>query len=71
MKVRLNVLLNAPDDFACGDCKKCPIHQEAYFSTHQYEEVKIHCPLGYTSVSCPIEPQTESEKKNEQGVNDA
>lgn len=63
MKVRLNVMLNAPDDFTCGDCKKCPIHTEAHFSTHQYEEVKISCPLGYNPVSCPIEPQTESEKQ--------
>lgn len=57
MKVRLNIVLNAPEDYSCGDCKKCPIHQESYFSTHQYEEVKISCPLGYNSVSCPLEPQ--------------
>ncbi len=63
MKVRLNVLLNAPNDFKCGDCKKCPIHQESYFSTHQYEKVEIRCPLGYNSVSCPLEPQAESEDK--------
>ena len=36
MKVRLNVVLNAPDDYSCGDCNKCPIHTESYFSTHQY-----------------------------------
>lgn len=61
MKVKLNVLLNAPNGFQCGDCTKCPIHQEAYFSTYQYEEVKISCPLGYNSVSCPLEPQVESD----------
>jgi len=61
MKVRLNVLLNAQDDFKCGDCKKCPIHQESYFSTHQYEDIKISCPLGYDSVSCPLEPLAKSE----------
>lgn len=63
MKVKLNVLLNAPSDFKCGYCKKCPIHQESCFSTHQYEEVKIRCPLGYNSVSCPLELQVESEDK--------
>ena len=62
MKVRLNVLLNAPDDYRCGDCKKCPIHQESNFSTQQYEKVEIRCPLGYNSISCPLEPQTESEE---------
>lgn len=54
-KVRLNVLLNAPNDFECGDCKKCPIHQESRFSTQQYEDVKISCPLGFNHISCPIE----------------
>ena len=57
MKVRLNVLLNAPEDYSCGDCKKCPIHQESYYSTHQFEEIKISCPLGYNSVSCPLEQE--------------
>ena len=63
MKVRLNVVLNAPNDYSCGDCKKCPIHQEGRFITHQFEEIKISCPLGYNSVSCPLEPQSESEDK--------
>ncbi len=63
MKVRLNVVLNAPDDYSCGYCKKCPIHQESYFSTHQYEEVMIKCLLGYNSVSCPIEVQESEDKE--------
>jgi hypothetical protein len=62
MKVRLNVLLNAPNDFKCGDCMKCPIHQESYFSTYQYEESKVYCPLGFNSISCPIETLAESEE---------
>lgn len=64
MKVRLNVVLNVPDDYSCGDCKKCPIHQESYFSTHQCQETKISCPLGYNSISCPLELyKVESEDK--------
>ncbi len=55
MKIKLTAILNAPDDFRCGECNKCPIHTESYFSTHQYTETKVNCPLGYTSVSCPIE----------------
>ena len=63
MKVKLNVVLNAPDDYSCGDCKKCPIHQEAHLYTYQYEKVEIKCPLGYNSVSCLLEPLIESEEK--------
>lgn len=66
MKVRLNVILNAPDDYTCGDCKKCPIHQEAHFSTHQYKETKIGCPLGYNSVSCPIEVKNEVQEEQDE-----
>lgn len=66
MKVRLNVVLNASDDYSCGDCKKCPMHQESYLSTHQYEELKVYCPLGFNSISCPIEILKESEKENEE-----
>ena len=55
MKIRINVLLNASDYFKCGDCKNCPIHQEKYTSAQQYEEVKIYCPLGFNSISCPVE----------------
>lgn len=65
MKVRLNVLFNAPNDFKCGDCKKCPIHQESYFSTHQYEELKIYCSLGFNSINCPIETLAEAGEQNE------
>ena len=63
MKVRLNVELNASDDYSRGYCKKCPIHQESHFSTHQYVETRISCPLGYNSVSCPLEPQPEEGAK--------
>jgi len=61
MKVRLNVVLNAPEDYSCGDCKKCPIRQETYDGL--LEEIKISCPLGYNSVSCPLEPQSERKNK--------
>ena len=54
-KVLLSIKINAPDDFQCGDCKKCPIHQESYFSTHFYEETKVSCPLGYNKTTCPLE----------------
>lgn len=63
MKVRLNAVLNAPEDYTCGDCKKCPIRQEYYIDTYQSTVTKIKCPLGYTSVNCPLEPVTESEDK--------
>lgn len=63
MKVKLNVILNAPNDYSCGDCNKCPIHQETYFSTYQYTEAKVRCPLGFTSMNCPLEPQTEGEEQ--------
>ena len=63
MKVRLNAVLNAPEDYSCGNCERCPIHQESRFSTQQYTERKMSCPLGYNSVSCPLEPVTESGDK--------
>ncbi len=63
MKARIDIKINVPDNFKCGECKKCPIHQETYFSTHQYEETKINCPLGYNSVSCPLEPQESEDKE--------
>ena len=63
MKVRLNAVLNAPEDYSCGDCKKCPIHQEYYIDIYQSTQIKIKCPLGYTSVNCPLEPVIESEDK--------
>ncbi len=50
-------MLNAPDDFEIGKCSKCPIHTESYYSTHQYTETKVSCPIGFTSVSCPISIQ--------------
>ncbi len=63
MKARLNVVLNVPDDYSCGNCKECPIHQKkSYFSGYQHEETEIYCPLGYNSVSCPLEPQLEREE---------
>lgn len=55
MKAKLNVLINVPDDFECGDCKNCPIHQENYINSYQCRESKISCPLGFNHISCPIE----------------
>ena len=62
-KIKLCTTFNAPDDFRVGECKKCPIHQESYFSTHQYTDTKIYCPLGFNNISCPIELPAESEEK--------
>lgn len=55
-KVRLDIKLNVPDDFECGDCKKCPLRKEKY-----REEVPgtgrttISCKLGFSEGTCPIE----------------
>lgn len=59
VKVKLSVLLNAPNDFTCGDCKKCPIHKESYYDNHYSARTTISCLLGYNAVNCPLEILTE------------
>lgn len=62
MKAKINVLINVPDDFKCGECNNCPIHQESY-SSMNYGALKVYCPLGFNSISCPIEiSKAESEE---------
>lgn len=53
MKANINIQINVPNDFECGQCEKCPLACKSYFENHYVEET-ISCKLGYTSITCPI-----------------
>lgn len=55
-KVKLNIKLNAPEEFKCGDCKHCPLKQKSYEQVcmNEFQE-NISCKIGYQPMTCPIE----------------
>lgn len=58
-KAILNVKLNVPNDFECGNCKRCPLSSLSYyddFYTHTEEYV---CKIGYNETTCPLELSSE------------
>ena len=57
-KVRLDIKLNVPDDFECGDCKKCPLRNEEYEEYYPGTgHTTISCTIGFNEGTCPIEVQ--------------
>ncbi len=54
-KARLDIIINVPDDFQCGDCKNCPLRSEGYTYYDLYEtRTEISCKLGFNKIICPI-----------------
>ena len=64
-KARLDIRINVPDNFKCGDCKICPLREESYTDNHYSVTTTVLCKIGYNEVTCPIitEVGTESEGK--------
>ena len=54
-KAIINIKINVPDDFECGDCEKCPLAIESYYDNHYIAETRISCPLEFNKSTCPLE----------------
>ena len=54
-KMTLNIKINVPDDFECGNCKKCPLSAKSGVDYPGYVDEKYICKIGYDKVVCPLE----------------
>jgi len=59
MKIRLNTLFNAPDDYKVGDCAICPLHSISEIDYLYYTQKQIRCRLGFEPINCPVEIESE------------
>ena len=53
-KATLLMKINVCDDFECGNCEKCPLHQESYFDNHMASGTTISCKIGFKDYNCPL-----------------
>ena len=53
-KAILNVKINVPDSYSCGDCTNCPLHEEKYIDDRSIT-FTYSCKLGYNKTTCPVE----------------
>lgn len=54
-RLKLEIMLNAPDNFEPGKCTTCPIviktYEEVRYGAGEYS---YRCPIGCSSIICPI-----------------
>lgn len=55
-KATLNIQINVPDNFNCGDCNRCPfnVEKEQILETGQTLEY-VDCGIGFSHTTCPLE----------------
>ena len=57
-KIKLNVILNASDDYEVGNCNNCPIASKSSYEPFPgYYTEKTNCKLGYKPINCPVEEE--------------
>lgn len=59
-KMILNVKINVPDNFECGDCKNCPLSATSTYESYGYIDEKYICKIGYNKTTCPLESELSS-----------
>lgn len=72
-KANINININVPDNFECGDCYICPLKETKYIQVGLQEyDTQISCKLGFQKSTCPIEvlPTAEEIIKKRKEVED-
>jgi len=59
MKIRLNALFNAPDDYEVGNCEICPLHSISEIDYLYSTQRQVRCLLKFTPINCPVEIESE------------
>jgi len=57
-KMVLNVKINVPDNFECGDCENCPLSAISTYESYSYIDEKYICKIGYNKPICPLEQES-------------
>lgn len=58
-KVTLNIKINVPNDFECGDCKRCPLVSKSSIDYPGGVYDEYNCKIGFSKITCPLEKETE------------
>ena len=58
-KITLNIKINVPNDFECGDCKRCPLVSKSSIDYPGCVYEKYNCKIGFNKITCPLEKETE------------
>lgn len=58
-KVTLNIKINVPNDFECGDCKRCPLVSKSSIEYPGYVHEEYFCKMGFSKITCPLEKEEE------------
>ena len=58
-KVTLNVKINVPNDFECGDCTRCPLVSKSSTDYHGCVHEEYICKIGFSKITCPLEKEAE------------
>ena len=64
MRAILNLNMGVPDNFKCGDCEKCPLSVEKYFTNQCCVRKEVTCKLGMPKELCPLELEEIDKKEN-------
>jgi hypothetical protein len=56
-KATLNIQINVPDNFTCGDCCRCPlcVEKEEYLAMSGRVVKYAACGIGFSHTTCPLE----------------